>query len=301
MMFILFITCATGYEPLTGSVAGYRAFQVRGRGGAPSSGAQGVWVESASAAKAPFLLPRPGSRPASPPAHAQPNPHPHPTRRCTSCRRSSTSLAPTAPPGSSPPRCSPPTCAPPSRASARRGARSARSPSTSPSDMSRERPRRGRGRGRSPPPTPPEPAATGAGLAPARGARPPGCRTQRCVLTPLALRPSPSSPLLPRPRPATPSSTRTTFFISAASGLVGALLTIVFLPDTTGLSLDELDRLVRWAGEGRALGARPQPGETSQLRGCPPAFKTANGVLTSPSPPPLPPAPPPHPRSTSTC
>jgi hypothetical protein len=35
-----------------------------------------------------------------------------------------------------------------------------------------------------------------------------------------------------------------TFFLSAGFGLFGALVTLIFLPDTTGLSLDELDRLV---------------------------------------------------------
>lgn len=37
---------------------------------------------------------------------------------------------------------------------------------------------------------------------------------------------------------------RATFFLSAAAGLVGALATVVFLPDTTGLPLDEVDRMV---------------------------------------------------------
>lgn len=35
---------------------------------------------------------------------------------------------------------------------------------------------------------------------------------------------------------------RTTFLLSAAFGLVGALVSWLFLPDTTGLSLDEIDR-----------------------------------------------------------
>jgi predicted MFS family arabinose efflux permease len=35
---------------------------------------------------------------------------------------------------------------------------------------------------------------------------------------------------------------RTTFFLSAVFGLVGAAVTWLFLPDTTGMSLDELDR-----------------------------------------------------------
>ncbi|GBF98449.1 proton phosphate symporter [Raphidocelis subcapitata] len=40
--------------------------------------------------------------------------------------------------------------------------------------------------------------------------------------------------------------TRMTFFLSAGFGLVGALVTVVFLPDTTGLPLDELDRLHKY-------------------------------------------------------
>jgi hypothetical protein len=32
--------------------------------------------------------------------------------------------------------------------------------------------------------------------------------------------------------------------MSAAFGIFGAVITWIFLPDTTGLSLDELDRLV---------------------------------------------------------
>jgi hypothetical protein len=35
---------------------------------------------------------------------------------------------------------------------------------------------------------------------------------------------------------------RTTFVLSAAFGLVGWFFGWLFLPDTTGLSLDELDR-----------------------------------------------------------
>lgn len=36
---------------------------------------------------------------------------------------------------------------------------------------------------------------------------------------------------------------RTSFYLSSAFGLFGALLTWLFLPDTTGMSLDELDRM----------------------------------------------------------
>jgi hypothetical protein len=35
---------------------------------------------------------------------------------------------------------------------------------------------------------------------------------------------------------------QTSFYLSAAFGIVGAAVTWVFLPDTTGMSLDELDR-----------------------------------------------------------
>jgi uncharacterized membrane protein len=35
---------------------------------------------------------------------------------------------------------------------------------------------------------------------------------------------------------------RTTFFLSAAFGLIGWIVGLLFLPDTTGMSLDELDR-----------------------------------------------------------
>lgn len=33
---------------------------------------------------------------------------------------------------------------------------------------------------------------------------------------------------------------RVSFYLSAAFGIVGAIVTIIFLPDTTGMSLDEL-------------------------------------------------------------
>jgi hypothetical protein len=39
---------------------------------------------------------------------------------------------------------------------------------------------------------------------------------------------------------------QTTFYLSAAFGLAGAFVTCVFLPDTTGLSLDELDRMAKY-------------------------------------------------------
>jgi hypothetical protein len=82
--------------------------------------------------------------------------------------------------------------------------------------------------------------------------------------------------------------------VSAASGIVGAIITLIFLPDTTGLSLDELDRMVGWEGGGGR----------GKFRSCeaPACVQAANGALTTPSPLrsclplPLPP-----PRSTSTC
>jgi hypothetical protein len=46
------------------------------------------------------------------------------------------------------------------------------------------------------------------------------------------------------PRPQV--STTATFYASAAAGIVGALLTWVFLPDTTGLDLGEIDRMHRY-------------------------------------------------------
>ena len=48
----------------------------------------------------------------------------------------------------------------------------------------------------------------------------------------------------------------TTFYCSAGAGIVGALLTWVFLPDTTGLDLAEIDRYHRFmlAGQVGAVG-----------------------------------------------
>eukprot|EP00878_Enallax_costatus_P033405 GHUV01036834.1.p1 GENE.GHUV01036834.1~~GHUV01036834.1.p1 ORF type:complete len:191 (+),score=44.17 GHUV01036834.1:1454-2026(+) len=39
---------------------------------------------------------------------------------------------------------------------------------------------------------------------------------------------------------------RVSFYLSAAFGIVGAIVTIIFLPDTTGMSLDELDRMAKY-------------------------------------------------------
>jgi hypothetical protein len=39
---------------------------------------------------------------------------------------------------------------------------------------------------------------------------------------------------------------RTSFYLSAAFGIVGAAVTVLFLPDTTGMSLDELDRMAKY-------------------------------------------------------
>jgi uncharacterized membrane protein len=45
-------------------------------------------------------------------------------------------------------------------------------------------------------------------------------------------------------------SQRTSFYLSAAFGILGAAVTWLFLPDTTGMSLDELDR---WGGHSMAM------------------------------------------------
>ena len=70
--------------------------------------------------------------------------------------------------------------------------------------------------------------------------------------TPSARRPHPLPTTVP-PTPFAPRSTQATFLVSSAFGLVGLVITMIFLPDTTGLSLDELDRLVRGV-QGRATG-----------------------------------------------
>jgi len=57
---------------------------------------------------------------------------------------------------------------------------------------------------------------------------------------------------------------RTTFLLSAGFGLVGAALTWLFLPDTTGMSLDELDRWV--AGRGGRGGDDRQAGRVGETR-----------------------------------
>jgi hypothetical protein len=42
-------------------------------------------------------------------------------------------------------------------------------------------------------------------------------------------------------------SQRTTFYLSAAFGLAGFAVTWLFLPDTTGMDLDEQDRMHKYA------------------------------------------------------
>ena len=51
-------------------------------------------------------------------------------------------------------------------------------------------------------------------------------------------------------------STTTTFYCSAGAGIVGAIITWIFLPDTTGLDLAEIDRYHRFmlAGQVGAVG-----------------------------------------------
>lgn len=41
-------------------------------------------------------------------------------------------------------------------------------------------------------------------------------------------------------------SQRTTFYLSAAFGIAGAIATVIFLPDTTELSIAELDRMAKF-------------------------------------------------------
>ena len=64
---------------------------------------------------------------------------------------------------------------------------------------------------------------------------------------------------IPQPAPFPPPaplqvSTVTTFYVSAASGIVGAVLTWIFLPDTTGLDLGEIDRMHRFMLAGQVRG-----------------------------------------------
>ncbi|GAB4816605.1 hypothetical protein N2152v2_003651 [Parachlorella kessleri] len=46
-------------------------------------------------------------------------------------------------------------------------------------------------------------------------------------------------------------STRDTYYASAAAGIVGFVITVIFLPDTTGLDLGEIDRMNRYMVEGQ--------------------------------------------------
>jgi len=47
-------------------------------------------------------------------------------------------------------------------------------------------------------------------------------------------------------------SDRNTFFVSAAAGAFGVIVTFLFLPDTTGLDLGEIDRFNRYLIAGQA-------------------------------------------------
>ena len=48
--------------------------------------------------------------------------------------------------------------------------------------------------------------------------------------------------------------TATTFYCSAGAGIVGAVFTWIFLPDTTGLDLAEIDRYHRFMLAGQVRG-----------------------------------------------
>ena len=51
--------------------------------------------------------------------------------------------------------------------------------------------------------------------------------------------------------------TVTTFYCSAGAGIVGAFFTWIFLPDTTGLDLAEIDRYHRFMLAGQVREGRP--------------------------------------------
>lgn len=46
-------------------------------------------------------------------------------------------------------------------------------------------------------------------------------------------------------------STRTAFWACSAAGALGCVLTVLFLPDTTGLDLHEIDRVNRYLLSGQ--------------------------------------------------
>ena len=95
-------------------------------------------------------------------------------------------------------------------------------------------------------------AATEAMLPPCRPCAAALCSIAFLGVTPAASRLSSHAPF---PRQV---DTEITFYASSAAGVVGALLTLVFLPDTTGLDLVETDRLHRFmlAGQVRWAAAR---------------------------------------------
>lgn len=108
------------------------------------------------------------------------------------------------------------------------------------------------------------------------GAASPPCRPT-CAAVSAAAVPA-ASHVLCKPKPAAVPSdhaavqvdTVTTFYCSAAAGIVGALLTWLFLPDTTGLDLAEIDRYHRFmlAGQvGRGMGRGKGTGLPPHLMG----------------------------------
>lgn len=60
-----------------------------------------------------------------------------------------------------------------------------------------------------------------------------------------------------------------TFYASAGAGIVGAVITWVFLPDTTGLELAEIDRLHRYMLAGQVRVSAWQAGSMDASAGCP--------------------------------
>lgn len=72
----------------------------------------------------------------------------------------------------------------------------------------------------------------------------------------------PASPLC-NARPHLQVDTQTTFYASSAAGVAGALLTLAFLPDTTGLDLGEIDRMHRFM-----LAGQVSAGPSLRCSGC---------------------------------
>ena len=84
------------------------------------------------------------------------------------------------------------------------------------------------------------------------------CRTCLRMGSPVATpQPSPiRAPLLALPTHGCQVSSRTAFYCCAGAGALGFVLTLIFLPDTTGLDLHEIDRMNRYllAGQARRAG-----------------------------------------------